>query len=124
MTRMIVSPTTITLTAEFTMRIGKVREALALVTAVKQQAEKTQPGTLVYLVHRVLENGRPGRTLVFYERYRDQRALDAHLNSSSWKAVEKGWTKCFEGPSSRSIQASTLMRVAAFERAGAIPLAP
>jgi quinol monooxygenase YgiN len=114
----------ITLTAQFTMRTGKVREASALVTAVKEQAETSQPGTLVYLVHRVLDpHGRPGRTLLFYERYKDQQALDAHLNSSSWKAIEKDWTTCFEGPSSKSIQASMLARVAAFERPGAIPVA-
>lgn len=114
----------IVLTARFTMRAGKVREALDLVRAVKEQAESDQPGTLVYLVHRILtEEGRPGRTLLFYEEYRDQRALDAHLSSSSWKAVEKTWSTCFEGTSSSAIESTMLKRIAAFERAGAIPVA-
>lgn len=112
----------IVLTARFTMRPGKVREALDLVKTVKEQAEREQPGTLVYLVHRVLTGkGRPGRTLLFYEEYRDQQALDAHLNSSSWKAIEKKWSTCFEGTSSSAIESSMLKRIAAFERAGAIP---
>jgi quinol monooxygenase YgiN len=115
----------ITLTAQFTMRSGKVREAFALVTAVKEQSEKSQPGTLVYLVHRVLDSkGRPGRTLLFYEQYKDQEALNAHLNASSWKTIEKNWTKYFEGASSKLIQATMLTRAAAFERSGAIPVAP
>jgi quinol monooxygenase YgiN len=114
----------ITLTASFTMRAGKVREALALVGAVKRQAEKSQPGTLVYLVHEVLDpGGKPTRTLLFYERYRSQKALDAHLNSSSWKAIEQHWSECFEGRSPKSIKSSMLKRTAAFERPGSIPVA-
>lgn len=114
----------ITLTAQFTMRPGKVREALALVAAVKRQAEKDQPGTLVYLVHRVRgKSGAPGRTLLFYEQYRNKKALDAHLRSSSWQAIEKSWAKYFEGRSTKSIQALMLKRIAAFERPGAIPAA-
>ena len=114
----------ITLTAQFTMRPGKIRGALALVAAVKRQAETDQPGTLVYLVHRVLgKNGAPGRTLLFYERYRNKKALDAHLQSSSWRAIETNWERYFEGRSTKSIQSSMLQRIAAFERAGAIPVA-
>ena len=114
----------ITLTAQFTMRPGKVRQALALVAAVKRHSEKEQAGTLVYLVHRVRgKTGAPGRTLLFYEQYRNQKALDAHLQSSSWQAIEKNWKKYFEGGSTKSIQASMLKRIAGFERQGAIPVA-
>jgi len=38
---------TITSIATFTMRAGRESDALALIRAVKRQAERDQPGTLV-----------------------------------------------------------------------------
>ena len=117
---------TITSIATFTMRAGRESDALALIRAVKRQAEREQPGTLVYLVHRTLDKkGKPTRTLYFYERYRNAAALNAHLASSSWKRVIAKWTDCFEGKSPRTgIKFFGVKRIAAFERAGAIPIAP
>jgi quinol monooxygenase YgiN len=116
---------TITSIATFTMRAGREAEALALIGAVKRQAEREQPGTLVYLVHRTLDKkGKPTRTLYFYERYRNTAALDAHLASTSWKRVIEKWTDCFEGKSARSaVKFFGVKRIAAFERPGAIPAA-
>ena len=87
----------VTLVAQFTMKAGAEPRALRLVDAVRRQADHEQPGTLLYLVHRVLENKKESRTLLFYECYRDQKALDAHLASSSWQKLTKAWTRCFEG---------------------------
>lgn len=88
----------VTLVAQFTMKAGAVSRALQLVDAVRQQADAEQPGTLLYLVHRVLDaKGRETRTLLFYECYRDDAALSAHLKSSSWVALKKAWSRCFEG---------------------------
>ena len=117
---------TITSVATFTMRAGREADALALIRAVKRQAEREQPGTLVYLVHRVLDRkGKPTRTLYFYERYRNAAALNAHLASSSWKRVIAKWTDCFEGKSPKTgIEFFGVKRIAAFERPGAIPIAP
>lgn len=117
---------TITSIATFTMRAGREADALALIRAVKRQAERDQPGTLVYLVHRTLDKkGKPTRTLYFYERYRNVAALNAHLASSSWKRVIAKWTDCFEGKSPKTgIRFFGVKRIAAFERAGAIPIAP
>jgi len=117
---------TITSVATFTMRAGRETDALALIRAVKRQAERDQPGTLVYLVHRTLDKkGKPTRTLYFYERYRNAAALNAHLASSSWKRVIAKWTDCFEGKSPKTgIKFFGVKRIAAFERAGAIPIAP
>lgn len=117
---------TITSIATFTMRAGREADALALIRAVKRQAEREQPGTLVYLVHRTLDKkGKPTRTLYFYERYRNAAALNAHLASSSWKRVVAKWTDCFEGKSPKTgIRFFGVKRIAAFERAGAIPIAP
>jgi len=116
----------ITSIATFTMRAGHEADALTLIRAVKRQAEREQPGTLVYLVHRVLDRkGKPTRTLYFYERYRNEAALQAHLASTSWKRVIAKWTDCFEGKSPRTgIRFFGVKRIAAFERPGAIPIAP
>ncbi|HEX7942887.1 MAG TPA: antibiotic biosynthesis monooxygenase [Gemmatimonadaceae bacterium] len=120
---------TITSIATFTMRAGREADALALIRAVKRQAEREQPGTLVYLVHLVHlvldKKGKPTRTLYFYERYRNESALKAHLASTSWQRVVAKWTECFEGKSPKTgIDFFGVKRIAAFERAGAIPTAP
>ena len=105
----------ITSIAQFTIRKGCIPLALARVAAVREQADREQPGTLLYLVHRVLdEKHRPTRTLLFYECYRDQTALDAHLKSSSWKALAKGWGDCFEETMKDGIQLTSLERIAGF----------
>lgn len=104
----------LTSVAQFTMKPGKVALALKRVNAVRKQAELEQPGTLFYLVHRVLDmKNRPTRTLLFYESYRDEAALEAHLNSSTWKALAKGWSQCFEG-SVQNITLTTLTRLGGF----------
>ena len=116
---------TMTSVATFTMRAGREADALALIRAVKRQAQNEQPGTLVYLVHRILDaKGKPTRTLYFYERYRSAAALRAHLASTSWQRVTAKWTECFEGASPKAIKFFGVKRIAAFERPGAIPIAP
>ncbi|HEX7981213.1 MAG TPA: antibiotic biosynthesis monooxygenase [Gemmatimonadaceae bacterium] len=116
---------TITTIATFTMRAGREADALKLIRAVKRQAESEQPGTLVYLVHLVLDKkGKPTRTLYFYERYRNEAALQAHLASTSWKRVIAKWPECFEGKSPKTgLEFFGVKRIAAFERPGAIPIA-
>ena len=116
---------TITSVATFTMRKGREADALALIRAVKRQAEHEQPGTLVYFVHRVLDKkGKPTRTLYFYERYRSEAALKAHLASTSWQRVTAKWTECFEGKLPKAIHFFGVRRIAAFERPGAVPIVP
>ncbi len=115
----------ITTIATFTMKPGKVPGALRLVAAVKRQAEREQPGTLVYMVHRVLgSNKQPSRQLYFYERYQNKAALNAHLNSSSWLKLQDEWTRYFEGTKKKGITFFGVRRIGAFARAGAIPAAP
>ena len=107
----------ITLTAQLTMRAGKERLALARIAAVKEQADREQPGTLLYLVHRVLnEKGRPTAGVLFYECYADKPALDAHLASSSWKTLTARWAECFEGTPKvgDGIAMTSLKRIAGF----------
>ncbi len=107
----------ITLVAQFRMKAGKEKRALALVNAVRRESERSQPQTLQYLVHRILDkNKKPSRDLVFYECYRNGRALNAHLASPSWKALEAAWRECFEGPSSKAIKVMSLDRLGGFVR--------
>lgn len=104
----------ITLVAQFTMKPGAVRRAMALVGAVREESERDQPGTLFYLVHRTLnDRQRETRTLFFYECYRDDAALKAHLRSRSWKALVKEWSDCFEG-SVAEIAVTKLRRIGGF----------
>jgi len=114
----------ITSIAHFTMRAGKVPAALRLVAAVKREAERTQPGTLVYMVHRVLDKkNRPTLELYFYERYRNLNALNAHLASKSWENLLEQWGSCFKGTPKSGIKFFGVDRISAFARPGAIPAA-
>lgn len=113
----------ITIIPRLVMRRGREAGALKLIDAVRKEARASQPGTLVYLVHRVID-GKGDRTLCFYERYRNQAALNLHLGSASWKKVVEQWTEYFEGASPKSVQMLSLNRIAAFARKGAIALAP
>ncbi|MEP7381166.1 MAG: antibiotic biosynthesis monooxygenase [Gemmatimonadota bacterium] len=104
----------VTLVAQFTIKAGAVSRAMKLVNAVRQHADHEEPGTLLYLVHRTLdENQKKTRTLLFYECYRDQRALTAHLTGSSWKALVKAWGQCFEGSVS-NIAVTKVRRIGGF----------
>jgi quinol monooxygenase YgiN len=113
----------VTLIPQLVMRRGREAGALKLIAAVRKEAQATQPGTLVYLVHRVLD-GKGDRTLCFYERYRNQAALNIHMQSASWKAVVTQWQQYFEGASPKDIEILSVKRIAAFARKGAMPLAP
>lgn len=115
---------TITTIATFTMRPGKEQGALRLIAAVRRQAEREQPGTLVYMVHRVLDKkNQPTRTLYCYERYRNTAALEKHLNSSSWQRVQQDWRTYFEGTVRGGVKFFGVERISAFARPGAIPAA-
>jgi quinol monooxygenase YgiN len=108
--------------ATFTMRKGKEAGALRLINAVRRQAQREQPGTLVYMVHRQTDaKGRLTRTLLFYERYRSMKALNEHLASSSWQAVVANWAQYFEGESAKvGVKFVGMERIGAFMRPGAV----
>jgi quinol monooxygenase YgiN len=115
----------------FTMRRGREAGALKLVRAVEREALRSQPGTLVYLANRVIDaQGKPTRTLYFYEIYASKAALNAHLASASWQAVKKQWNQYFDPKPAKIKFAGTgtidffgVKRIAAFARKGSIPAA-
>ena len=111
--------------ASMTMKCGMEEGALKLINAVRRQAEREQPGALVYIVHRVLDaDGNPTREVRFYERYRNKAALQAHLDSTSWKALIANWATHFEGhqPDAKHAVYDPLVRIGGFAREGAIPI--
>ena len=110
--------------ATIIMKRGREQGALRLVRALKRDAEANQPGTRTYLVHRTLDRktNKATRTLYFYEVYRNKAALNAHLTSDSWKAVEKHWPTYFEGSPKKPVFFNA-ERIAGFTRPGAIPVA-
>lgn len=106
----------ITSVAQFSMKADQVDRALALVAAVEQEAAAAQPGTVVYLAHRVVDqDGVPTLGLLFYESYIDQAAVQVHLNSRSWQTLVTNWPLCFEGTTA-SIQLRPVERIAGFVR--------
>ena len=106
------------------MRRGKEQGALKLVNALRREAERSQKGTVVYLVHRKLDaKGQPTRELAFYERYSSMKALQAHLASKSWQAMVTHWPEFFEGKGPKDGGPFIkLVRIGAFMRKGAIPV--
>lgn len=75
----------ITITAILKAHPGKeeaLRQALDEVIPPSRQEE----GCLTYVLHESLDA--PG-TFVFYEKYRDETALDAHINSEHYQAYRK-----------------------------------
>jgi hypothetical protein len=55
---------------------------------------------------------------LFYECYRGQAALDAHLKSRSWQSLVSGWSTYFEGTPKvgKGIAVVSLDRLAGFAR--------
>ena len=107
--------------AELTIKPGREAGALKLVRAAACGARRGQPGTLVYFVHQVTKGAKqpkPTRTLLFYECYRNQAALNAHLASPSWQAIEAQWPRSFEGKPlvGKGITLTGLQRLAGFAR--------
>lgn len=75
----------ITITAILKAHPGKedeLRQVLDEVIPPSRQEE----GCLTYVLHESIDA--PG-TFVFYEKYRDETALNAHINSSHYQAYRK-----------------------------------
>ena len=110
--------------ATIVMKRRREQAALKLVRALKRDTEANQRGALTYLVHRTLDKKtrKQSRTLYFYEVYRNKAALDAHIASKAWKAMEQNWPECFEG-SYKHPRFFNATRLAGFTRPGAIPVA-
>lgn len=63
------------LVVRFVVRPGSEDAFDALTAATVAEVQRLEPGTLLYVCHRV--EGAPGER-IFYELYRDRAAFDAH----------------------------------------------
>lgn len=73
----------IVIAATFQAKPGRESELEAALCAMIAPVSK-EPGTLEYTVHRAVDDA---SRFFFYEKYRDQAAVDAHMASSPLKAL-------------------------------------
>ncbi len=102
----------ITVLFRMKMRDGKEEEALAKVTALAEAVQANEPGTLAYVVHRSQEN--PSE-VVFFERYADGAAQEAHAKSEHMGAMRENFAEIFDPA---SIKIEQLDHIAGSVRAG------
>ena len=61
--------------ATLTVRDDKVEEARKLFAQLAREVRESEPGTLAYIAHQRADQP---ATFVFYEKYADQAAFEAH----------------------------------------------
>ncbi len=91
---------------------GKEEEALAKVTALAEAVQANEPDTLAYIVHR---NQEDPSEIVFFERYADNAAQEAHAKSEHMGAMRENFAEIFDP---ESIKLERLDRIAGEVRAG------
>lgn len=102
------------ITVLFRMKIrdGKEEEALAKVSALAEAVQANEPGTLAYVVHR---NQEDPSEIVFFERYADDAAREAHGQTAHMGAMRENFAEIFD---TASIKIERLDRIAGEVRAG------
>ena len=102
----------VTIIFRMKMRDGKADEALAKVTALAEAVQANEPGTLAYVVHR---NQEDPSEIVFFERYADDAAQEAHGQTAHMGAMRENFAEIFDP---ESIKIERLDRIAGGVRAG------
>ena len=72
-----------TVVVRFRIKPGMEQEYEKFGASVARVVEANEPGNLMYRVHRTEDP----QVFVAVERYRDQAAIDAHVNSQHVKAI-------------------------------------
>lgn len=67
----------ITLIASFQIKEGKMDEAIQYLKEIVPKVRETESGCLAYIPHTV-KGAKNKNTIVFYEKYTDQDALNTH----------------------------------------------
>ena len=71
---------TITIIATVKVKEGKMDDAKAALKEIVPKKKASEPGLLEYIPHAV--KGRKDKnTIIFYEKYVDKAAMDAHMTS-------------------------------------------
>lgn len=77
----------VVLVARYTVKPGNTDAVLAELEKMKPLVKANEPGCLTYHVNRARE---APDTLLLYEEYADQAALDAHANTPHFKEIIVG----------------------------------
>jgi quinol monooxygenase YgiN len=75
----------ITLIATLKVKEGKMGEVIKVLREIVPKIKEAEPGCLVYIPHTVRGEE---KTIIFYEKYRDEEALKVHSSNAS-KSLEK-----------------------------------
>ncbi len=69
----------VTLIATFTVKEGKMEEAIEVVKEIVPKVRESEPGSLAYIAHTI--KGRKNKnSIVFYEKYVDDAAMKEHTD--------------------------------------------
>ena len=77
-------PDTVVLVARYTVKPGNVDTVLAALARMAPLVRQHEPGCLTYRVNRAKDDP---NSLLLYEEYDDQAALDAHASSPYFKEI-------------------------------------
>jgi quinol monooxygenase YgiN len=99
----------VTQIAKIKLNKAKESEALQVLRELCAAVEANEPDVLIYLCHRPAKKR---DELVFFEVYRDEAALKAHMKTAHFKKLVKSFGKLFFVP----IEVTVLDRVGGFAR--------
>jgi len=70
----------VSLIATFTIKEGKMEEAIEVVKEIVPKVKESEPGSLIYTAHTI--KGRKNKnSIVFYEKYVDDVAMKEHTDN-------------------------------------------
>ena len=68
----------VTIIASVKVKEGKMEEAIEILKEIAPKIKESEPGTLEYIPHTV-KGAKEKRTIIFYEKYADDKALKSHM---------------------------------------------
>ena len=77
----------VTVIATVKVKEGKMEEAIEVLKEIVPKVRETEPDTLEYVAHTV-KGVKEKRTIIFYEKYADDKALKLHMVNLG-KTMEK-----------------------------------
>ncbi|WP_134701922.1 putative quinol monooxygenase [Ammoniphilus sp. YIM 78166] len=75
------------LLARYTVKKGKTKEVLDYLRVMAEKVNECEPGCRVYSVHQSTEQA---ESIVLYEVYEDDTALEEHRNTPHFKEIIEG----------------------------------
>jgi len=84
----------IVITATLQAKSGKEDELIAVVKDLAEKVRENEPGTLEYTFHR---SKKASSSFMFYEKYKDGEAVQAHMASPHFQEAGKKLADLLEG---------------------------